>query len=367
MNAPAEPAPTEAPGEPRPTTSSRGTPEPSPRPTPPPRRAVVLENLGTPDSPALTDVQAYLRQFLSDKRIVSLPAFLWQPILRLIILRRHAPVSAAKYASIWTTAGSPLLLHTQAQAAGLRDRLGPGIVVDVAMRYGRPALADALDRLRADGVTDVLLVPMYPQYSTTTTATVEDDLAAYRRARPRTADDPLRVDVLPAWPEDPGYLDACVHRITAHWDAHGRPDFAAGDKLLLSFHGIPVSVTKAGDPYPSQCAATTARLRERLHLTETECPQTYQSKFGKGEWLTPATIDTVRALAASGTRRLDVFCPGFAADCLETCEEIALLNRDAFLAAGGDEFHKIDCLNDDPAWLDALAALVRTRWSAGTA
>jgi len=326
---------------------------------PRPRRAVVLNNLGTPASPSLADVRAYLRQFLSDKRIVPMPSILWQPILRLIIMRTHAPVSAAKYASVWTPQGSALMVQTQAQVAELRERLGPTVRVECAMRYGQPSLASVLDGLRADGIDDVLLVPMYPQYSTTSTASVTDDLADYLKHRPS-----LRVDVLDdGWATDPGYIEACAHVIETHWDETGRPDFAAGERLLLSFHGIPVSLVRAGDPYPDECAATARLLRERLGLSDDEAPQTYQSKFGKGEWLTPATIDTVERFGASRMGRLDVFCPGFATDCLETLEEIGLLNRDAYERAGGRGFTKIDCLNTDPVWMDALASLVRARLS----
>jgi len=307
------------------------------------------------------DVRRYLRQFLSDKRIVDLPGPLWRPILELFVLRQRAPKSAAKYASVWLPTGSPLLVHSQAQVAGLNQRLGPVVSVSLAMRYGNPSLAAVLDRLRADGISRVLVVPMYPQYSTTSTASVTDDVEAYQRARPGMPDRPLEVDVMGSWPADAGYIKACAGRIEAFWDEHGRPDFASGDKLLLSFHGIPVSLAQAGDPYPAQCQVTTQLLRQELGLDPEHSPQTFQSKFGPSQWLKPATIDTVAKFGTSGVRRLDVFCPGFAADCLETDEEIALLNRDAFHRAGGQEFNRIPCLNDDPIWLDALADLVIQR------
>ena len=321
-----------------------------------PRLAVVLENLGTPDSPALPDVRRYLRQFLSDRRIVAMPRALWKPILELGILRGYAPRSAARYASVWTQAGSPLMALSVAQAVGLRKRLGEDAVVEVAMRYGRPCLADVLDRLRADGVTRTLLVPMYPQDSTTSVGSVRDDLDAWTSSR---GADAMAVDLVVGWFADPGYLDACAGRIEAHWREHGRPDFAAGDRLLLSFHGIPISLIAKGDRYPQECRRTAQLIRQRLGLDDQQCLLTFQSRFGPAQWVKPATIDTVRQLGASGVRRLDVFCPGFAVDCLETLEEIGQLNRDAFLEAGGQRFERIDCLNDDPAWLDALEAIVR--------
>ncbi|MCL1841878.1 MAG: ferrochelatase [Propionibacteriaceae bacterium] len=320
------------------------------------RRAVIWENLGTPDSPAVGDVRRYLREFLSDRRIVAMPRVLWTPILELGILRGYAPRSAKRYASVWTEQGSPLMTQTLAQADGLAQRLGDEAVVEVAMRYGRPKLADVLDRLRDDGVTQVLLVPAYPQDSTTSVASVADDLEICRATGHTQG---LTIKTVNGWHDDPGYIAACVDRIQAHWREHGRPDFAAGDKLLLSFHGIPVSLVAKGDGYPQECVRTTALIRAGLGLDEITCPQTYQSRFGMGEWLKPATIDTVRALGASGTKRLDVFCPGFAVDCLETLEEIGQLNRAAFMGAGGRQFERIDCLNDDAVWLDALAGLVR--------
>jgi ferrochelatase len=251
------------------------------------------------------------------------------------------------------------MVHTRAQTDGIRERLnrdGDLIPVEFGMRYGNPRIADGLDKLARTGVQRILVLAMYPQYSTTTIATVEDVVERYRDENPVGP----RVSVLPGFPGDQGYIEAMAGVIERFWEAHGRPDFAAGQKLLLSFHGIPESLTrgKNPDPYPQHCAITTVALRQRLGLTEAECLQTFQSKFGPGRWLTPATIDTVGQLGAQATSRLDVFCPGFASDCLETDEEINQLNRAEFTNSGGGEFNKIPCLNDDPAWLDALASLV---------
>lgn len=316
--------------------------------------AVVLVNLGTPESPALPDVQRYLREFLTDRRIIPLNPWLWRPILELRVLQVHARASAEKYASVWLPDGSPLMVHTRAQAAALADRLGDLARVEIAMRYGSPSLTGVLSRLQSEGVRRALIVPAYPQFSTTTVATVLDALAGHVRA----CADQLEYRTLRDFHDDPGYIDACATRIEQAWQAEGRPDFDGGDKLLLSYHGIPVSMVEAGDPYPAECERTTVLLRERLGLTSDQCVMTYQSKFGRGAWLTPATIEQVAELAETGVRRLDVFCPGFVADCLETEEEIGLLNRDEFLAHGGQRFVRVPCLNDSPAWIDALTTIV---------
>ena len=315
---------------------------------------VVLVNLGTPQEPTTPAVRRYLREFLSDPRIAPLPPLLWRPILEAVVLPRRAPASAAKYASVWTPAGSPLLVHTMAQVAALGERLG-GVRVAAAMRYGEPGLAGVLDALMADGVRRILIVPMYPQFSTTTVSSVQDCVEQYLQAR---ADRP-QCRIADSWPANRTYIEACARRIEDAWASHGRPDFGAGDALLLSFHGIPVAAVDAGDPYPSECATTTRLLRERLGLDEAACPMAYQSKFGRAAWLTPATIDTVAERARAGGRRLDVFCPGFVSDCLETEEEIGRLCRDEFAANGGVDFVRIPSLNDSGPWLDALKSLVR--------
>ncbi|MDR1767379.1 MAG: ferrochelatase [Propionibacteriaceae bacterium] len=315
---------------------------------------VVLANLGTPDSPSLPDVRRYLREFLLDKRIVPMPHAVWRPILELNVLQFHARGSAAKYASVWLEEGSPLLVHARAQEAALQAALGDGYRVKTGMRYGQPSLAAALDELRGDGVGRVLVVPMYPQFSTTTVATVLDALGGYIQG----SVDQFEYRATRAFHDHPGYIEAAAWRIEQTWEDEGRPDFAAGDKLLLSYHGIPASMAADGDPYPKECEQTTDLLRRRLGLTPDQCEQTYQSKFGKGAWLTPATIDRVAELGRAGLGRLDVFCPGFVADCLETCEEIGILNRETFAEAGGGRFVRVPCLNEAPLFIDALADLV---------
>lgn len=315
---------------------------------------VVLVNLGTPDAPSVAAVRRYLREFLSDRRIVAMPPLLWRIILEGFILPTRPKVSAAKYATVWTEQGSPLLVHSLAQAKALAARL-PGVEVAAAMRYGRPGLDEVLDQLAAKSVKRLLIVPMYPQFSTTTVASVFDAVGNYMRGR----QDQFEYRLVRSWPNDDAYIEACARRIEQTWQIEGAPDLAGGDKVVFSYHGEPVGAVAAGDPYPLECQTTTALLRARLGLEETSSLMTYQSKFGRGQWLTPATIDTVAQLGAAGTRRVDVFCPGFVADCLETDEEIDQLNRQAFTNHGGDQFVRVPCLNDSPAWIDALAGLVK--------
>lgn len=336
---------------------------------------VVIVNLGTPDDATTPAVRRYLRQFLRDRRIVPMSPLVWRVILEAFILPTRPRVSAAKYRSIWTANGSPLLVHTLAQAAALQQRfaaspdasevtLGQSTAVRVvaAMRYGQPSLDRVLDQLAASAVERVLIVPMYPQFSTTTVASVYDALASYMQSR----GDQFEYRTVRSWPADPGYIEACARRIESHWRQVGRPNLAAGDKVLFSYHGEPVAAVQAGDPYPDECQQTTKLLRQRLGLDEASALMTFQSKFGRGQWLTPATIDTVAALGAAGTKRLDVFCPGFVADCLETDEEIDQLNQQAFVNHGGQQFNRVPCLNDSPAWIDALEALVRTHLAGWT-
>ena len=321
--------------------------------------AVVWVGLGTPTDPSPRAVRRFLREFLSDPRIVEMNPVVWRAILELFILPRRPHVSGAKYASIWYDEGSPLLVHTRQQVAALGERLSDlDVTVTYAMRYGEPSVASAMDQLRADGIRRVLVISAYPQYSQTTTGSTYDAVAKYMQS----SRDQLELRFVRSWPTQPGYIEALAQRIEATWETEGRPDFDAGDVLLLSFHGIPISMAQAGDPYPSECRATAAALRQRLGLDEKACQQTFQSKFGPAPWLKPATIDTVSALGHAGVRRLDVVCPGFAADCLETLEEIGLLNREAYheATAGQGKFVRIPCLNDHPVFMDAVADVIRT-------
>ena len=314
----------------------------------PAHTAVVLCNLGTPDAPTAPAVRTYLAEFLGDHRVVEIPKALWWCILHGIILRTRPKKSAAKYASIWTPDGSPLKVWTDKQATLLRGFLGERghhTTVRYAMRYGNPSIPDVLDQLKAEGHTRILILPLYPQYSGTTTASVFDAVYGWA-ARLRTIPELRFVN---RYHDHAGYINALARSITAHWQAHGRPD-----KLVMSFHGVPERTLKLGDPYHCECHKTARLLAEKLGLHAEQYTLTFQSRFGKAKWLQPYTQPTVEALAQSGVKRIDVVCPGFTSDCLETLEEINMEVREAFLHHGGKEFHYIPCLNDNLDWVRAL-------------
>ncbi len=316
-----------------------------------PTTAVLLCNLGTPDEPTAPAVRRYLAEFLSDPRVVEIPRLLWWLILHGVILRVRPAKSAAKYASIWLPEGSPLLVWTRKQSlllAGTLGERGHKIAVRYAMRYGNPSVASVLDEMKAAGVTRVLVLSLYPQYSGPTTASVVDAVTAWMQ-RTRALPELRFVN---RYHDDPGYIAALAARVSAYWMTHGRPD-----KLVMSFHGVPERSLHLGDPYHCECLKTARLLSEQLGLTPTQWTLTFQSRFGKAQWLQPYTEPTLRALAAQGVQRVDLVCPGFATDCLETLEEIGVEARDAFLAAGGKEFHYIPCLNDQPQWIAALATI----------
>lgn len=322
------------------------------------RMGVILFNLGTPDAPTRQAVRRYLIQFLSDRRVVEFLPLLWQPLLRILIAPLRARASARKYACVWLPEGSPLRVHTEQQVKALQarfDEKSEEIVVRYAMRYGSPSLADCFLQLEAVGVKRILLVPMYPQYAASTTASVWDEVWLALRAR-RV---PPEIQTIAHYADFPPYITALVARIRAYWAENGIPDFASGDRLLLSFHGLPQRMVERGDPYASQCQTTAALLRVALSLTDEQCLVSFQSRFGPTAWLQPYTQATLQALGAASVKRVDVFCPGFTADCLETIEEIGCECREAFLRAGGKHYHRIACLNADILFIDCLAALVR--------
>ena len=324
--------------------------EPQPRPTAD-RTAVVLVNLGTPDAPTAPALRRYLAEFLADPRVVEIPRLLWWPILHGVILRVRPAKSARKYASIWMPEGSPLLVWSEKQAKLLQGYLGErghAVPVRHAMRYGKPSVASVLDALKAEGATRILVLPLYPQYSGTTTASAWDAVGAWA-ARVRSLPELRFVN---RYHDDPAYIEALAQRVLAHWQTHGR-----GEKLVLSFHGVPERTRALGDPYYDECLASAKRLGERLSLRDEQLVVTFQSRFGKAAWLQPYTEPTLVALAKQGVASLDVMCPGFTADCLETLEEIDQEVRAAFLAAGGREFRYIPCLNDSHPWIDALAQI----------
>ena len=315
---------------------------------------VLLVNLGTPTAPTAQAVRTYLAQFLADPRVIEYPRWLWWLILHGVILRLRPKRSAHAYAKIWEKRGSPLRFRSEALADGLqaellRQRPTAPIRVALAMRYGEPAVAQTIAQLQREGVRRLLVLPLYPQYSATSTGSVLDALADGIKALRW----PPELRVVNDYHDDPDHIEALAESIESWWQTHGR-----GDRLLLSFHGIPERYRQAGDPYFCQCQATARLLRERLGLSEQDMPVSFQSRLGRERWLHPYTDATVRQLGAGGVRKLDVVCPGFAVDCLETLEEIAMQNRDFFIAAGGESLRYIPALNDSREQLESLAALV---------
>ena len=320
-----------------------------------PGTAVVVVNLGTPEAPTAPALKRYLRQFLSDPRVVEIPRALWWLILNGIILNIRPKKSAAKYASVWMAEGSPLKVHTERQTQFLAGHLGERghhLTVTSAMRYGAPSVPAVLDRLKAAGVTKILLLPMYPQYSASTTATVIDEACRWlltQRNQPE-------MRFVRNFHDDPAYIQALAQTVLDHWMKHGR--LAAGDQLIISFHGLPRRNLDLGDPYYCECMKTGRLLAERLNLGPEQHRICFQSRFGKAEWLQPYTAPTLEALAKAGTGRVDVICPGFVADCLETLEEIAMEGKVSFMGHGGREFHYIPALNENQGWLNALTSIV---------
>lgn len=318
------------------------------------RTAILLVNLGTPDAPTPAAVRRYLREFLWDPRVVEIPRAVWWPILHGPILTLRPAKSAAKYAAIWQPEGSPLRLHTERQAKLLRGLLGErGHAVDIAwaMRYGQPSIAATLDALKREGAERVLILPLYPQYAASTTASVWDAVADWlKRTR-----NPPELRFVKQYADHPGYIAALAANIREHWAVQGRPD-----RLVMSFHGLPRRSLTLGDPYFCACQQTGRLLAEALNLRADDYLVAFQSRFGRAKWLEPYTQPTLEKLAREGVARVDVVCPGFVADCLETLEEIALECKAAFLAAGGKTFHYIPCLNQRDDWIDALADIALT-------
>ncbi len=318
-----------------------------------PRIGVLLTNLGTPEAPQKGPLKTYLRQFLSDPRVVEVPRLLWYLILNGIILNIRPARSAAAYRRIWTEQGSPLLVHTQAQAmelqANLHEKLGETVVVDFAMRYGEPALDTKIETLLKQGIRRLLVLPLYPQYSGATTASTFDAIAAdftRRRWLPE-----LRF--VAQYHDHPAYIEALARSIRGHWEQHGQ-----ADKLIFSYHGEPQRYLDQGDPYHCQCHKTSRLLAQALELDDSQYQTCFQSRFGREPWLQPYTDKVLEALPGSGIKSVQVICPGFAADCLETLEEIDMENRDLFLAAGGERFEYIPCLNAAPDHIEALGTLI---------
>lgn len=311
-----------------------------------PRCGILLVNLGTPDAPTPAAVRRYLAEFLADGRVVEVPRPLWLALLYLVILPLRSPRVARNYAKIWTERGSPLRFHTEDQARALGQATGLPVVP--AFRYGQPSMADGLAALRETGAEKIIVLPMYPQNSATTTATIVDKLAAItRRERAMPS-----LQFVAEYPTHPLYINALAARVRAYWQEHGR-----GERLLLSFHGLPQRNVDLGDPYQRQCEATAQALAQALELEPGEWQLCYQSRFGPAQWLQPYTEPTLEQWAREGLRRVDVLCPGFLADCLETLEEIAIGAKETFCEAGGETLRYIPALNDDPQLTALFAAL----------
>jgi protoporphyrin/coproporphyrin ferrochelatase len=328
---------------------ARFTPEPAYQHGTIPRTGILLMNLGTPDEPTAMAVRRYLREFLSDPRVVEIPRAIWWPILHGIILRTRPSKSAAKYAAVWMPEGSPLRVHTERHAELLHGYLGERarspLAVQYAMRYGNPSVASALEKLRAAHCDRLLLLPLYPQYAASTTATGFDAVA---RELAKWRNQPA-LRTVKHFHDHPGYIGALAQSVRSFWTKNGRPEM-----LLMSFHGIPKYALEKGDPYHCECHKTARLLAAALQLKDNQYVVAFQSRFGRAEWLKPYTGATIQRLAKDGKSRIHVICPGFVCDCLETLEEIGLEGKQTFLRAGGKEYHLIPCLNERDDWIRAL-------------
>ena len=332
------------------------------------KTAILLLNLGTPSAPTPKAVRAYLKDFLSDPRVVEIPRIIWWFILNGIILPIRSSASAKKYATIWLPKlGSPLMHYSRLQAKELGEKFtheGHTVLVDLAMRYGEPSTQSVLEGLKAQGMERLLLLPLYPQYSATTTASSFDEVF---RVLKSWRDQP-ELRLVKHYHDNPAYIAALRDQVLISWDQDGRPDFSRGDRFVMSFHGLPKRNLMKGDPYHCECLKTGRLLGESLGLGPGQYIVTFQSRFGKAEWLKPYTAPMIEKLASEGCQRIDIFCPGFPADCLETLEEIAMEAREIFLEHGGKDYRYIPCLNSNPRWIEALADIAHQHlqgWSLG--
>lgn len=313
---------------------------------------VILVNLGTPDEPTAPAIRRYLREFLSDPRVIEIPKVLWWPILNGPILLARPRKLVPRYKSVWMEGGSPLMVYTQRQTEGLRAlfaQRGLAIEVETGMRYGEPSIKNAMLRLRERGCEHLLVVPLYPQYASSTTATVVDEVA---RVASHMRDQPA-LRFIKRFHTDPAFIRPLGDKIAAFWHKHGKPQ-----KLVMSFHGLPRQCVDMGDPYCRDCYETARALAQYLGLSDDAYQVTFQSRFGPAKWLEPYTEPTLQKLAQQGVTEIDVVCPGFLADCLETLEEIQVEVCETFMHAGGKRFRYIPALNDDQAWVASLADMV---------
>lgn len=309
---------------------------------------VILVNLGTPDEPTAPAIRKYLREFLSDPRVIEIPKLLWWPILNGPILMARPRKLVPRYKSVWMEGGSPLMVYTQRQTEGLREffaQRGLAVEVETGMRYGEPSIKNAMLRLRERGCEHLLVVPLYPQYASSTTATVVDEVT---RVASHMRDQPA-MRFIKRFHTDPAFIHPLGDKIAAFWQQHGKPQ-----KLVMSFHGLPRQCVDMGDPYCRDCYETARALAQYLGLSDDAYQVTFQSRFGPAKWLEPYTEPTLQKLAQQGVTEIDVVCPGFLADCLETLEEIQVEVCETFMHAGGKQFRYIPALNDDQAWIHSL-------------
>lgn len=312
------------------------------------KRGILLANLGTPSAPTPDAVKRYLRQFLSDKRVVDTPRIIWWPLLRGVILPLRASRVAKLYRSIWQEEGSPLLVYSRRQEQALAQKL-PDVPVALGMSYGEPSLASAVEQLLAQHVNHIIILPLYPQYSCSTVAAVWDEIGrifAKKRSLPS-------LTLIRDYATEPSYIAALAASVKRAFAEHGEPDL-----LLLSYHGIPQRFANEGDDYPKRCRDTTRELLAALNLPPEKLMMTFQSRFGREPWLMPYTDETLKILPEKGIKHIQVLCPGFSADCLETLEEIAEQNREIFIEAGGSKYEYIPALNDDPEHIDMMVSLI---------
>ena len=328
------------------------------------KTGVLLINLGTPKAPTSKALRPYLKEFLSDRRVIEIPRALWWFILNGLILNTRPVQSAKKYASIWEQSGSPLYTHTQQQTALIKTHLSEmglrNLLVDFAMRYGSPSVDDVISRMSEQGVERLLVIPLYPQYAGSSSASAMDQVF---RVLMKLRNMP-EIRTVRHFHDDVGYIRALADKVRAHWRKYGN-----GDKLIMSFHGVPRFTRDKGDPYHCECHKTARLLSEELGLSKQQYQVCFQSRFGRTEWLQPYTSEVLSQLGRDRTAKLDIICPGFIVDCLETLEEIAIEGKETFLSQGGGEYRYISCLNEDPKWILAISAIIQknlTGWSGAT-
>ncbi|MDO4696629.1 MAG: ferrochelatase [Neisseria sp.] len=314
------------------------------------KTAVLLINLGSPEAATAESVRPYLSKFLSDQRVVELPKYIWQPVLRGFVLPFRPKESAHGYRQIWLQDGSPLLVYTQKQAELLSARLPDNIIVRYAMSYSAPFVADVMAELKNEGVSQLLVVPLYPQYAASSSGAALDKVFSVMLKQRNM----MSLRTVRSFHNHPAYIEALREQVASYWKEHGR-----NDKLLLSFHGIPQLHDDFGDPYPEECRETARLLAEALGIGENDYIVAFQSQFGKAKWVGPSTQDLLDSLPKQGIETLDLMCPAFVSDCLETMEEIAIAGREQFHEAGGRRFHYIPCLNDNASWIAALETICR--------